>query len=141
MKKLITVLIMCLFCSVFGAKAQVVYSLGLEPSVASTLVADLRFEFIEAPTTSSMSLLVDKYTGRVWRYIHKRKMFEKVGRDESDVVDTTKVNYQLHISGSNSSLCFLLNVHTGDMWKYNSGKEGDKTFVRIDMPWDAKKEE
>lgn len=140
MKKLITVLIMCLFCSVFGAKAQVVYSLGPEPSVASTLVADVRFEFIEDPLTNSMSFLVDKYTGRVWRYIHRRKEFEKVGREQSDVVDTTKVNYQLYISCSNS-LCFLLNVHTGDMWKYNSGKEGDKTFVRIDMPWDAKKEE
>lgn len=35
-------------------------------------------------------------------------------------------------------MCFLLNVHTGEMWRY-AFKEGEKTFKKMTMPWDAKK--
>ena len=56
------------------------------------------------------------------------------------MVDTTKVNYQLYMSAEISSMCFLLNVHTGEMWRYIS-VDGNRTFEKIEMPWETKKEE
>ena len=58
-------------------------------------------------------------------------------REEPDTVNVEQVNYQLYMSGENSSMCFLLNVHTGKMWRY-AFKEGGKTFTKMVMPWEAK---
>ena len=55
-------------------------------------------------------------------------------KEEHKVVDTTQVNYQLYMSGENSHMCFLLNVHTGQMRRYST-KEGNKKFMKMSMPW------
>ena len=65
------------------------------------------------------------------------KRFEEIEREQIDLLDTTKVNYQFYMSAENNSMCFLLNVHSGEMWRYGS-KDGEKTFRKIDMPWNAK---
>ena len=67
-----------------------------------------------------------------------KKEFDEIVREEPDTVNEEQVNYQLYMSGENNSMCFLLNVHTGEMWRYGS-KDGEKTFKKMDMPWDTKK--
>ena len=57
----------------------------------------------------------------------------KIEDPDSAVPD--KVNYQMYISGKNNSMCYLLNVHTGQMWRYMF-KDGERTFKKITMPWD-----
>ena len=42
---------------------------------------------------------------------------------------------EMYISGENNSMCFLLNVHTGQMWRYMF-KDGEWAFNKITMPWD-----
>jgi hypothetical protein len=65
------------------------------------------------------------------------KQFDEIEREQPDTVNTEQVNYQLYMSGENNSMCFLLNVHTGEMWRYGL-KEGEKTFKKIEMPWETK---
>lgn len=139
MKKLLVILTILLCCSAFEVKAQMVYAVGSESPV-STQLADVRYEFIQSQLNSNLAFLVDKYTGNVWKYKNKKKGFETIERKNPDMVDTTKVNYQLYMSAEISSMCFLLNVHTGEMWRYIS-VDGNRTFEKIEMPWDVKKEE
>ena len=63
-----------------------------------------------------------------------RKEFEEMTREQPDEVVVDKVNYQMYISGDNSSMCFLLNVHTGEMWRY-VWKDAVRTFEKMKMPW------
>jgi hypothetical protein len=139
MKKLLVILTILLCCSAFEVNAQMVYAVGSESPV-STQLADVRYEFIQSQLNSNLAFLVDKYTGNVWKYKNKKKGFETIERKNPDMVDTTKVNYQLYMSAEISSMCFLLNVHTGEMWRYIS-VDGNRTFEKIEMPWDVKKEE
>ena len=46
----------------------------------------------------------------------KQKEFNEIELEGANLVDATKVNYQLYISAADSNQCFLLNVHTGEMW-------------------------
>mgnify|MGYP006967414256 CR=1 FL=1 len=63
------------------------------------------------------------------------QIIEEVEVEDIDSdVDTTRVNYQLYIHGDNYTRCFLLNIHTGDMWKCNT-KRGKSVFEKIQMPW------
>ena len=141
MKKLLVILTIFLCCSAFEVKAQMVYAVGAgSESPVSTQLADVRYEFIQSQLNSNLAFLVDKYTGNVWKYKNKKKGFETIERKNPDMVDTTKVNYQLYMSAEISSMCFLLNVHTGEMWRYIS-VDGNRTFEKIEMPWDVKKEE
>ena len=136
MKRLPITIIVCLLCSVAGVKAQTYVSVS-PSSPVSTQLTDVRYEFVQSTLNNSQAFLIDKYTGKVWRYRIMRKRFEKIEREQIDIVDTTKVNYQLYMSAENNSMCFLLNVHSGDMWRYGS-KDGEKTFKKIDIPWSAK---
>ena len=141
MKKLMFVLVMLFCCLAFETKAQT-YTTTLVATSSpplSTKISNVRYEFVQY---SSMSFLVDKYTGDVWRYRNKKKGFETIERDNPDSVDVSRENYQLYISSEISYVCFLLNVHTGEMWRYTSTEGGgEKRFVKIEMPWEAKKEE
>ena len=74
-------------------------------------------------------------TGQVWRYRIGKKEFEELKIEDPDSVVPDKVNYQMYISGENNSMCFLLNVHTGQMWRYMF-KDGERTFNKLTMPWD-----
>ena len=139
MKRLLTILIMCLCCSIFGAKAQTYVSTSTNVSLdtsspVSTQLSNVRYEFVQSTLNTSHAFLIDKYTGRVWRYRILKKEFDEIVREEPDTVSEDRVNYQLYMSGENNSMCFLLNVHTGKMWRY-AFKEGGKTFTKMVMPW------
>ncbi len=138
MKKLLVILTIFLCCSAFEVKAQTYIVATSDTPPSSTQISNVRYEFVQY---SSMSFLVDKYTGDVWRYRNKKKGFETIERDNPDSVDVSRENYQLYISSEISYVCFLLNVHTGEMWRYTSTEGGgEKRFVKIEMPWEAKKE-
>lgn len=85
----------------------------------------------------SLSFLIDKYSGDVWRY--KNNKFNEVMRYSIGQVDSTVLNYQMYISGSGSNECFLINIHTGEMWRYGKNLYGDKVFLKLEMPWEYKK--
>lgn len=142
MKKLISILIVCFCCSIFGAKAQVYTTQSKASAKAnvfvdnstavSTQISDIRYEFIQSTVSSSQAFLLDKYTGRIWQYRGSKKGLERIKRECEDAVDSTVVNYQLYMSGESSSMCFLLNIHTGDMWRYDS-KIAEKIFKKIEF--------
>lgn len=126
------IFLMCSFC--YTAYAQV-YPVVLSESSApvNTQVPNARYEFIQSTLNKSQAFLLDKNSGRVWRYKIGGKRFEEINREEPDSVDMSRVNFQLYISGENSSMCFLLNIHTGQIWRYGSNN-GEKTFKKLDMP-------
>ena len=134
MKKLIAILALVFACTL-SANAEITKSEEHSCQNVST-AADGRFEFIQAPSNYKKAFLLDKYTGRIWEdngsFKEKIEEVEVVNRDSA--VDTTRVNYQLHIHGNNYTRCFLLNIHTGDMWKCNT-KRGKSVFEKIQMPW------
>ena len=139
MKRLITILTMCLCGSVFVAKAQTYTSVSVDTSTpVSTQASNVRYEFVQSTLNTSHAFLIDKFTGKVWRYRIMWKEFDEIEREKPDTVNTEQVNYQLYMSGENNSMCFLLNVHTGEMWRYGL-KEGEKTFKKMEMPWETKK--
>lgn len=138
MKRFIVITVILLFCSL-SASAQSITYIGTHSPV-STQSSDARYEFIQSTSNSSQAFLIDKYTGKVWRYKIGKKTLEEILIDDADKMTPDKVNYQLYISSSNSSMCFLLNVHTGNMWRYAS-QEGEKTFKKIDMPWENRTEQ
>ena len=134
MKKLIAILALAFACTL-SANAEITKSEEHSCQNVST-AAYGRFEFIQAPSNYKKVFLLDKYTGRIWEdngsFKEKIEEVEVVNRDSA--VDTTRVNYQLHIHGNNYTRCFLLNIHTGDMWKCNT-KRGKSVFEKIQMPW------
>lgn len=117
----------------FQAQAQSSVSVDTSFPV-STQLDNVRYEFIQSTQNNNRAFLLDKYTGRVWRYRVGRREFEEMTREQPDVVVPDKVNYQMYISGENSSMCFLLNVHTGEMWRY-AWKDSGRTFEKMQMPW------
>lgn len=136
MKRIILIFVALCFIAL-EAEAQV----GSGRPAVTTQLSDVRYEFVQAPTDSSQSLLVDKFAGRVWKYKGKRRGFVEIIREDADAVDTTIVNYQIYMSATDSRICFLLNVHTGQMWRYGEGDEGGKAFKRMEMPFLTPQEE
>lgn len=132
MKKLFFI-IFCLSSLMFQAKAQTIVT-AANTAPVSTQLNNVRYEFIQSVQNNNRAFLLDKYTGRVWRYRVERREFEEMTREQPDVVVPDKVNYQMYISGENSSMCFLLNVHTGEMWRY-AWKDSGRTFEKMQMPW------
>ena len=134
-KRYTIILIAALACSLSAVADEVKVVEKLEHLPVAT-VAEGRFEFIQAPSNYTKAFLLDKYTGRVWEDNGrlKEKIEEVEVEDRDSDVDTTRVNYQLYIHGDNYTRCFLLNIHTGDMWKCNT-KRGKSVFERIQMPW------
>lgn len=133
MKKQFIILIVFICCFLFCLKAQTPVSVDTSFPV-STQLDNVRYEFIQSVKNSNRAFLLDKYTGKVWRYRVMKKEFEEMIREEPDKVVADKVNYQMYISGDNSSMCFLLNVHTGEMWRY-VWKDSVRIFEKMEMPW------
>ena len=141
MKLFSIIITMCLCLFAFNAEAQTFVTTNVHTSTnvdastpVSTQLTNVRYEFVQSTLNTSHAFLIDKYTGRVWRYRILKKEFSEILREEPDIVNPEIVNYQLYMSGENSSMCFLLNVHTGEMWRYGS-KDGEKTFRKMEMPW------
>ena len=133
--RFVTILIIALLCSL-SAVADEVKVVEERKYLPVSTAAEGRFEFIQAPSNYTKAFLLDKHTGRVWENNGKIKdRIEEVEVEDRDSdVDTTRVNYQLYIHGDNYTRCFLLNIHTGDMWKCNT-KRGKSVFEKIQMPW------
>ena len=132
--RFVTILIIALLCS-FSAVADEVKVVEEQKYLPVSTAAEGRFEFIQAPSNYTKAFLLDKHTGRVWENNGKIKdRIEEVEVEDRDSdVDTTRVNYQLYIHGDNYTRCFLLNIHTGDMWKCNT-KRGKSVFERYRCP-------
>lgn len=130
MRRLITILALCFL--VTTATAEEVKEVEKFKNMPVSTEAGGRFEFIQAPSNYGVVFLLDKYTGRVWgdnRFL-KIKLEEIDVEERVEPSDTTRVNYQLYIHGNNYSVCFLLNVHTGELWKL--AKRGGKSrFERV----------
>ena len=131
------IIFIILLCSSFLAvKAQIYPTISLNGTPSSqTQLNSARFEFVQS-SDGSLSFLIDKYSGYVWRY--KNNKFNEVMRYSIGQVDSTVLNYQMYISGSGSNECFLINIHTGEMWRYGKNLYGDKVFLKLDMPWEDK---
>lgn len=136
-KLLITIIGIFTFC--FTAKAQIIPIVAANGASVSTQNVG-RFEFIQSSIARSQSFLLDKYTGRVWRYRTGQKKFEEISRENFSPPTEETIHFQLYIGGENSKDCFLLNIHTGEMWRYTSDS-GDKIFTKMDVPVDLLKEE
>ena len=133
-KEIIFIVLLC--SSFFVAQAQVYPTISLNGTPSSqTQLNSARFEFVQS-SDGSLSFLIDKYSGNVWRY--KNNNFNEVMRYSIGQVDSTILNYQMYISGSGSNECFLINIHTGEMWRYCKNPYGDKAFLKLDMPWEDK---
>jgi hypothetical protein len=133
-KEIILIVLLC--SSFFVAQAQVYPTISLNGTPSSqTQLNSARFEFVQSSDVS-LSFLIDKYSGNVWRY--KNNNFNEVMRYSIGQVDSTILNYQMYISGSGSNECFLINIHTGEMWRYGKNPYGDKAFLKLDMPWEDK---
>ena len=97
---------------------------------------DGRFELVQSTITRDQTFLVDKYAGKVWRWVNKSGgHFEPVTIKDMPEVDESKVNFQLYIGSEGSEFCFLLNIHTGEAWKY--GRKS--VFTKLQMPWEEEK--
>ena len=136
MRKILIALVICLINTYALCAQNYSNYVSVSNSAAvSTQVTNVRYEFVQSSANSSLAFLVDKYTGKVWKYRILKKEFEEIMRAPELLADTTRVNYQLYMSGENSHMCFLLNVHTGQMWRYST-KEGNKQFMSMSMPWE-----
>lgn len=137
MKKILFLL--CLMALVGSMQAQTYstqYVTYEDNNAVSTKTSDARYEFIQSSLVNKNAFLLDKYTGRVWRYRILTSKFEEIHRQPIEVVDTTQVNYQLYMSGENYSMCFLLNIHTGELWKYvHNANGGEKFFHKLEKPF------
>lgn len=138
MKKVVFVALICLCFVCDKSLAQTFPVIVNSSSPVSSNISSARYEFVQSELTPSYAFLVDKFTGKVWRYKIGGKKFEEIKRAETDSVDVNQVNYQLYMSGNNASMCFLLNIHTGHLWRYAS-QDGEKIFYKMSMPWDSPK--
>lgn len=112
MKKLITILIMCFCCSVFGAKAQEVQA----SDYYTTTLNDARFEFLSSDNFDSY--LLDKYTGKVWR--KEKDTFVEIEIKDAPSDTSNQVTFQLYLQ-RNNVIVRLLNVRTGEVWDFHKG--------------------
>lgn len=136
MMRFVTILFFSLLCW-FSTTAEEVKVVEKYKNLPVSTLTDGRFELVQAPGNST-TFLLDKYTGRIWEDngAIKMKIEEIMVESRDSAVDTTCVNYQLyiHINRNNYARCFLLNIHTGDMWKHDT-KKGKSVFEKIQMPW------
>ena len=133
MKKLLVCFLM-LFCIVpsFADDVQIPVSTSTESG---------RFEFIQSTIARRVSLLLDKYKGKVWQMVEINKQGD-VGfvpvpvYFESKDTPSEKINYQLYMSGTALKDCFLLNINTGEVWQLAQNKNGELAFETIQLRLD-----
>ena len=101
----------------------------------STHINDGRFEFVSSTKFSVQAFLLDKYSGKVWRKTG-RGTLQQVSVEGLVVVEADKVNFQLYMDNTND--CFLLNIHTGELWQYRIDKLTNGVFKKLEMPAELK---
>ena len=101
----------------------------------STNINDGRFEFVSSTKFSVQAFLLDKYSGRVWRKTG-RGTLQQVSVEELVAVEADKINFQLYMDNTND--CFLLNIHTGELWQYRIDKLANWVFKKLEIPAELK---
>ena len=97
----------------------------------STHINDGRFEFVSSTKFSEQAFLLDKYSGKVWRKTG-RGTLQQVSVEELVAVEDDKINFQLYMDNTND--CFLLNIHTGELWQYRIDKLTSWVFKKLEIP-------
>ena len=97
----------------------------------STNINDGRFEFVSSTKFSEQAFLLDKYSGKVWRKTG-RGTLQQVSVEELVAVEDDKINFQLYMDNTND--CFLLNIHTGELWQYRIDKLANWVFKKLEIP-------
>ena len=132
----ITILLFCtLFLHIEVRAQQHVTTIVSNNTPVATQSNNGRYEFIQSTITRSQSFLLDKYTGKVWRYKNSSKEFEELEIIGVNPIKEDIVNFQLYFGGDSSNDCFLLNIHTGEMWRYGKDSK-ERTFIKLKMPWE-----
>ena len=101
----------------------------------STNINGGRFEFVSSTKFSEQAFLLDKYSGKVWSKTF-RGTLQQVSVEELVAVEDDKINFQLYMDNTND--CFLLNIHTGELWQYSIDKLTNWVFKKFEMPAELK---
>ena len=101
----------------------------------STNINDGRFEFISSTKFAEQAFLLDKYSGKVWRKTG-RGTLQQVSVEGLVAMEADKINFQLYMDNTND--CFLLNIHTGELWQYRIDKLANWVFKKLEIPTELK---
>lgn len=101
----------------------------------STNINGGRFEFVSSTKFSEQAFLLDKYSGKVWRKTF-RGTLQQVSVEELVAVEDDKINFQLYMDNTND--CFLLNIHTGELWQYRIDKLANWVFKKLEISAELK---
>ena len=128
MQRFFKIFILLFGLSLFGkeAKAQ---EFVADYKAITTNVENGRFELMNSPAEYGQIYLLDKYSGRVW--IKHNDEFEEISVEGIADVKADKINFQLYIYKHN--YLFLLNIHTGETWKYVANLKQRK-FHKLNSP-------
>ena len=134
MRKVVTIALLLFGVFVLGSevKAQDVVRYQIP---ISTNINDGRFEFISSTKFAEQAFLLDKYSGKVWRKTG-RGTLQLVSVEKLVAVEADKINFQLYMDNTND--CFLLNIHTGELWQYCIDKLTNWVFKKLEMPAELK---
>ena len=139
MRKVVTIALLLFGVFVLGSEVKA-QSVVRSQVPVSTNVNDGRFEFIRSTEFLEKTFLLDKYTGKVWRRTG-RGTLEQLPVEGLAHVEAERICFQLYMDNSVANDCFLLNIHTGELWEYHIEKLTNRMFRRLEMPAELKKEE
>ena len=134
MRKVVTIALLLFGVFVLGSevKAQDVVRYQIP---ISTNINNGRFEFISSTKFAEQAFLLDKYSGKVWRKTG-RGTLQLVSVEKLVALEADKINFQLYMDNTND--CFLLNIHTGELWQYRIDKLTSWVFKKLEMPAELK---
>ena len=134
MRKVVTIALLLFGVFVLGSevKAQDVVRYQIP---ISTNINDGRFEVISSTKFAEQAFLLDKYSGKVWRKTG-RGTLQQVSVEELVAMEADKINFQLYMDNTND--CFLLNIHTGELWQYRIDKLTSWVFKKLEMSAELK---
>ena len=134
MRKVVTIALLLFGVFVLGSevKAQDVVRYQIP---ISTNINNGRFEFISSTKFAEQAFLLDKYSGKVWRKTG-RGTLQQVSVEGLVAMEADKINFQLYMDNTND--CFLLNIHTGELWQYRIDKLTSWVFKKLEMPAELK---
>lgn len=128
MQRFLKIVILLFGLALFGTEVRA-QEFVADYKAITTNVAAGRFELMNAPTEYGRIYLLDKYSGRVW--IKQNDEFEEIAVEGIAGVKADKINFQLYIYKHN--YLFLLNIHTGETWKYVANLKQRK-FQKLNSP-------
>ena len=134
MQRFFKIFILLFGLSLFGKEAKAQSDVIKSHISVSTSVDAGRFEFIQSTVSYLHTFLLDKYKGKVWE--KGNKGFEEIPvMEATSTINADKINFQLYIGNRGVNDVFLLNIHTGEMWEYNTFK--NTQFKKINSPIDV----